>query len=264
MAPDPSRSSPILVSGGTGTLGRLVVRRLGATGRQVRVLSRRKRPVIEGGVAWRTGDLRRGVGIDAAVAQVGTIVHCASSPRGDVEAARNLIEAARRQGRPHLVYISIVGVDRLPLGYYRSKLEVERLVQGSGLPHTILRSTQFHDLILSGCAALARPPIMLVPAGISFQPIDAGEVADRLVELATGSVFGRVPDFGGPQVLSTVELARAYLHATSRRRYVLPVRLPGAVSAGYRRGEHLAPDRAVGRVTFGDFLAERITFAGGA
>jgi uncharacterized protein YbjT (DUF2867 family) len=254
---------PILVTGGTGTLGRLAVKRLRAAGYEVVVLSRRVRGAAEpADDSWRIGDLRTGVGIDAAVAQAQVVVHCASSPHGDLEAARKLVEAAQRMGSPHIVYISIVGVDRVPLGYYRSKLEVERLIKNCGLPYTILRSTQFHDLILRGCASLARPPVMLVPAGVSFQPIDAAEVADRLAELATAPPAGRSPDVGGPQVLSTGSLAHAYLQASHRHRPLLPVRLPGAAFAAYRRGEHLAPRRAVGRVTFGEFLSERVSSLG--
>jgi len=126
------------------------------------------------------------------------IVHCATG-LGDVAAARHLIAAARRAGRPHLAYISIVGVDRIPFGYYKSKLAVERQVESSGLPWTVLRATQFHDLILGGCQALAGVPVMLVPGRVAFQPIDAGEVAGRLAELAAGPPAGRVPDMGGPR-----------------------------------------------------------------
>jgi uncharacterized protein YbjT (DUF2867 family) len=248
----------VLVTGGTGTLGRLVVARLAEPGCQVRVLSRR--PPAPGHVAqqWATGDLRTGWGIEAAVAGTDTVMHCASSARGDAEATRNLIEAARKAGARHLVYISIIGVDRVPLSYYRAKLEAERLIENSGLPWTILRTTQFHDLILRGLEALARLPAVLVPARTSFQPIDAGEVADRLAALATGPPAGRVPPMGGPQVRTSADLARSYLAASGRRRPVLPLLLPGAVFAGYRRGGHLAPGRAVGRVTFEQFLARRI------
>jgi uncharacterized protein YbjT (DUF2867 family) len=246
----------ILVTGGTGTLGRLVVRRLVAQGRPVRVLSRRPPPAGRGPIGWATGNLRTGRGIDAAVAGIDVIVHCATG-LGDAGAARHLIESARRAGAPHLAYISIVGVDRIPIGYYKSKLEVERLVEDSGLPWTVLRATQFHQLILRGCQALARLPVMLVPAGTAFQPVDAGEVAGRLAGLATGPAAGRVPDTGGPEVRDAADLARIYLEACGRHRPVRPVRLPGAAFAGYRRGGHLAPDQATGLVTFAEFLAER-------
>jgi uncharacterized protein YbjT (DUF2867 family) len=184
------------------------------------------------------------------------IVHCATG-LGDAGATRHLIESARRAGSPHLAYISIVGVDRIPIGYYKSKLQAEGLVENSGLPWTVLRATQFHQLILRGCQALARLPVMLVPVGTAFQPVDAREVASRLAGIATGSAAGRVPDIGGPEVRDAADLARTYLEAHGRHRPVRPVRLPGAVASGYRRGAHLAPDHATGRVTFTEFLAER-------
>jgi uncharacterized protein YbjT (DUF2867 family) len=248
----------ILVTGGTGTLGREVVAQLLDAGHEVRVVSRRAWPA--GGLARVTSmavDLRGGEGLDAAVAGVDAIIHCATSARGDVQAARNLIGAARRANVPRLVFISIVGVDRVPLRYYRAKLLVERLIEQSGLEWTILRTTQFHELVLRLAQAAARLPVMIVPAATSIQSIDAGEVAGRLVELATAGRAGRVPDMGGPQVRTTRDLAHAYLRASDRHRLVLPVRLPGAVFRGYRRGGHLAPERAVGRVTFEEFLAER-------
>jgi len=246
----------ILVTGGTGTLGRVVVQRLTDQGRQVRVLSRRPPPAERGTAAWFTGDLRAGRGIDAAVAGADVIVHCATG-LGDVGSARHLIDAARQAARPHLVYISIVGVDRVPVGYYKSKLAVEQQVESSGLPWTVLRATQFHQLILRGCEMLACFGVMPVPSGTAFQPIEAGEVAERLAELSTGPAAGRVPDMGGPEVRAAADLARSYLDARGRHRRVLPVRLPGAAFAGYRRGDHLAPERTVGRVTFAEFLAER-------
>ncbi|HSV64403.1 MAG TPA: NAD(P)H-binding protein [Mycobacteriales bacterium] len=258
---------PILVTGGTGTLGRVVVGGLVEAGREVRVVSRQPRP--GGGSAAVTSlavDLRGGgagsgggggAGVDAAVAGVDTIIHCATSPRGDVELSRHLAEAARRAGVGHLVYISIVGVDRVPLGYYRAKLAVERLVEASGLGWTILRTTQFHDLVLRLFGLAARLPVMLVPGGVSVQPVDVREVAARLVELALGPPAGRVPDMGGPQVRAAADLARAYLRASGRRRLVLPVRLPGATFAAYRAGGHLTPDHAAGRTTFEEFLEAR-------
>jgi uncharacterized protein YbjT (DUF2867 family) len=247
----------ILVTGSTGTLGRAVVPRLADAGHRVRSLSRRPPPPASPAGAWATGDLRRNVGLDQAVAGMDVIVHCASAPRGDPAAARNLIAAARRAGAPHLVYISIAGIDQVPLGYYKAKLATERLIEASGLPWTILRATQFHELILRLCEALARPPVMLVPAGFRFQPVLAAEVADRLAGLAGQPPAGRVADMGGPQVRGIGDLAASYLRASGRRRRVLPVPLPGRAFAGFRRGGNLAPDEATGTVTFEGFLAGR-------
>ncbi|PZT69981.1 nucleoside-diphosphate sugar epimerase [Streptomyces sp. SW4] len=247
----------ILVTGGTGTLGRLVVERLRADGHEVRVLSRHSRP--------HAVDLREGgPGLDAAVAGVDAIVHCASSPRGgDERAAANLVAAARRAGVRHLVYISIVGVDRVPFGYYRSKHTVERLVEESGLGWTVLRATQFHDLLVMVFQALAKPPVMLLPAGVRDQPVEVAEVAGRLAELAVGEPAGRVPDLAGPEVRTFESLARAYRAATGRRRAVVNVPLAGKAYRAFRSGGHLAPRRAVGKGTFEEYLARRFGGAGG-
>ncbi|MFB7617331.1 SDR family oxidoreductase [Kitasatospora sp. NPDC056181] len=245
----------ILVTGGTGTLGRLVTERLRADGHEVRVLSRHSQPYAV--------DLREGTGLAEAVAGVETIVHCATSPRGgDEQAARHLIGAARRAGVRHLVYISIVGVDRVPLAYYRAKLAVEKLVEESGLGWTLLRTTQFHDLILELLQASAKLPVMLLPSGVADQPIEVAEVAARLAGLAAGEPAGRVPDMGGPAVRPFPELARAYLRATGRRRPLLNVRLAGRSYRAMRAGGHLTPERAVGEGTFEQFLSGRFPAEG--
>ncbi|MDX3135127.1 NAD(P)H-binding protein, partial [Streptomyces europaeiscabiei] len=235
----------ILVTGGTGVLGRPVTERLRAEGHEVRVLSRHAQP-------YAVDLLAGGSGLDAAVAGVDTIVHCATSPRGgDEKAAENLIAAARRAGVRHLVYISIVGVDRVPFGYYRSKLAVERLVEGAGLGWTILRATQFHDLVVMLFQGLSKPPVMMLPAGVSDQPVAVAEVAERLAELAVGAPAGRVDDLGGPEILTFPQLAHAYLAATGRRRPLLNVPLFGRAYRAFRSGGHLTPGRAVGKGTFG-------------
>jgi uncharacterized protein YbjT (DUF2867 family) len=246
----------VLVTGGTGTLGREVVNNLLVDGVTVRVLSRRPQLAGSPDVEWTIGDLRKGEGIDEALQGIDTVIHCASR-FSDVASARHLLRGATNAGRPFIVYISIVGVDRVPLRYYRSKLEVERLIERSGLPWTTLRSTQFHNLIAGACRTLARSPVMFMPAQTSFQPIDVKEVATRLVELAGAAPAECVPDMGGPEILGTDNLAASYLDAAGLRRRVVPVRLPGKVFAGFREGGHLAPEHATGTVTFKEFLAER-------
>ncbi|NDZ73029.1 MULTISPECIES: SDR family oxidoreductase [unclassified Streptomyces] len=245
----------ILVTGGTGTLGRLVTERLRAGGHDVRVLSRHSEPYAV--------DLREGGdGLDRALAGVDTVVHCATTQRGgDERSAANLIAAARRAGVTHLVYISIVGVDRVPLGYYRTKLAVEKLVRESGLGWTVLRATQFHDLVARVLGILARLPVVLLPAHARDQPVEVAEVADRLAELARGAPAGRVADMGGPEVRTFESLAHAHLRATGRRRAVVNVPLAGKTYRAFRAGGHLTPGHAVGRRTFEEYLAER--FGGG-
>ncbi|WP_225836661.1 SDR family oxidoreductase [Streptomyces sp. NK08204] len=246
----------ILVTGGTGTLGRLVTERLRADGHEVRVLSRHSPPYA---VDLRAG----GAVLDTALAGVETVVHCASTQRGgDERAAANLIAAARRAGVGHLVYISIVGVDRVPLGYYRSKLTVERQIEESGLGWTVLRATQFHDLMVTLLQALAKPPVMPLPAGLSDQPVEVAEVAAELAGLALAAPAGRVADLGGPEVRTMDSLARAYLRAADRHRTIVNVPLFGRTYRAYRTGAHMAPKRTVGKVTFEEYLARRFGNSG--
>jgi uncharacterized protein YbjT (DUF2867 family) len=94
--------SPILVTGGTGTLGRLVVPRLRDAGYDVRVLTRRGREGTEG-VEFVVGDLATGAGIEAAAVGAETIVHCAGSSKGDEVKAQHLVRAASQAGTRHLV-----------------------------------------------------------------------------------------------------------------------------------------------------------------
>jgi uncharacterized protein YbjT (DUF2867 family) len=259
-------SSPILVTGGTGTLGRLVVPRLRDAGYEVRVLSRGHHDGADG-VEFVTGDLATGDGVDAAVAGAEVIVHCAGSTKGDEIKAQHLVQATSRAGTRHVVNISVVGADRVPMagavdramfGYFGSKLAAERTIAESGVPWTTLRATQFHDLTLTTARQMARMPVVPVPSGFRFQPIDTDEVAARLVDLALDAPAGLVPDMGGPKAYDMVELVRSYLRAVGKRRPIVPVRLPGQAARAFRAGVNLAPDRAVGRRTWEDFLAAQL------
>lgn len=247
----------VLVTGGTGTLGRVVVDRLLERGNEVRLLSRRDQPPGHRKGTWVTGDLRTGACIDQAVAGADTIVHCATSGRGDAAATRTLIDAAKSAGAGHLVYISIVGIDDIPMFYYRAKLQAERLIEQSGMGWTILRATQFHDLVAGAISAQRRLPAVLAPAGVRFQPIDVGDVANRLVGLAERDPSRRVADIGGPQVRTADNLARTWLRSRGIRRPVLQPRLPGKTMRALAAGANLVPGHADGVVTFDDYLANR-------
>ena len=257
---------PILLTGGTGTLGRHVVHRLRDAGCKVRVLSRRSREAEEG-IEFVVGDLTTGEGIAAAVERAEIIVHCAGTSSGDEQKTLNLVRAASRARTRHLVYISVVGADRVPVkstvdramfGYFASKLAAERVVAESGLPWTTLRATQFHDSIFTVARAMSKLPVMPVFAGFQFQPVDADEVAARLVQLALGEPASLVPDFGGPRAYPMAELLRSYLHAMHKQRLILPVRLPGQAARAHRAGVNLTPDHADGKRTWEEFLAAQV------
>jgi uncharacterized protein YbjT (DUF2867 family) len=255
----------ILVTGGTGTLGRLVVPRLRDAGQSVRVLSRQSHAGAQG-IESVIGDLATGEGIESAVSGAEIIVHLAGTRNGDEDKARHLVAAATRTGTPHLVYISVVGAERVPVsspldramfGYFESKLAAERVVANSGLPWTTLRATQFHESLLKLVQQMAKLPVIPVPAGWKFQPVDAAEVAARLVELALGVPSGLVQDIAGPHVYEMAELMRSYLRIRGKHRLILPVWTPGKAARVVRAGANLAPGRAVGR-TWEDFLAGRM------
>ena len=173
-------TSPLLITGGTGTLGRLVVPLLQDAGCNVRVLSRTSHDSGDG-IEFTIGDLATGEGLEAAVGGVETIVHLAGGAKGDDDKARNLVRAAAsRAGTRHLVYISVVGADRIPVvggvdrtmfGYFAAKRAAEKVVADSGLPWTTLRATQVSRIDAEGgpangeAACRAGPGRLPVPAG---------------------------------------------------------------------------------------------------
>jgi uncharacterized protein YbjT (DUF2867 family) len=255
-------ASEVLVTGGTGVLGSRVVERLGSAGIEARVLSR------SGRYGTYKGDLLTGEGLDLAVRGADTIIHCASSPfrkarQIDVDGTGRLLEAAARAGVSHFVYISIVGVDRASsYPYYRTKLEAERVIEGSPVPYTILRATQFYDFVLEAIRLLDRMPVMVVPEGFLGQPIDVGEVADRLVELALSEPAGRVRDVGGPEVRTLTDAVRSYFEVTGRRRKIFEVPLPGKTARALREGALTCPDGAYGKIRWEEFLRGKVRSAG--
>jgi uncharacterized protein YbjT (DUF2867 family) len=242
-----STSAPILVTGGTGTLGRAVVPRLAAHGYDVRVLSR------SGSAGTVPGDLETGEGVEAALDGVGAVLHLATNLRDDTELTRNLVRLAERSGRPRIIYQSIVGIDRIPLGYYGGKRASERIVAESRLRWTVVRATQFHDLVASLFAVQRFSPVVFAPA-FSFQPIDVRDVARRLVDVLETDAAGLVPDIGGPDVRTARDLARAYLAAHGSRRPTVPFRLPGTRFRGFASGANLVPGEPYGRIAFEQYL----------
>jgi len=257
-------TTSILVTGGTGTLGRPVAQRLRDAGASVTVLSRHPRDTAEG-IRYTAGDLSTGEGIETAVRGAEVIVHCACSSKGDEQKTRTLVSAAKHAR--HIVLISVVGADRIPqasaidralFGYFGMKLATERVLEQSGVGWTTLRATQFHDLILTVARALAKLPVIPAPTGSRFQPVDATEVAERMAELALGEPSGLVPDLAGPKIYTVAELVKSYLRAVGKRRPLVPVHIPGQAARALRAGANLAPDCAVGRRTWEQFLADRV------
>lgn len=167
---------------------------------------------------------------------------CAGSGKIGEDSAQicNLVRAAERAGVHHLVNISVVGAARIPvvsgvdraMFAYASQLAVERTVAESGLPWTNLRATQFYDgFILFMVQAMTKLPVVPVPAGFRFQPVDAGEVAAKLVQLTLGPPAGLASDIAGPKTYEAVDLLRGYLKAVGKRRLIVPGPVPGRGAA---------------------------------
>ncbi|WP_135535759.1 SDR family oxidoreductase [Halostella pelagica] len=249
-----------LLTGATGTLGSALRPRLADAGHDVRAASRS--PPSDGDAEWVELDLADGSGVDAAVADVDVVVHAATAPRGDSEAVdvrgtERLLAAAAEAGVANVLYVSIVGVDEIPLSYYEHKLAAERAVEESDVPGTVLRVTQFHSFIDGLLGGLSRLPVWPLPTRFRLQPIDVGEAADAVVEHATTEPGGRVAPCGGPEVLTLGKIASAYRSARGLRRPIVRLPVPGNVAGGFRAGDGTRPDRAVGTVTWERWLAER-------
>lgn len=257
----------ILVTGGTGNLGGLVVERLLSAGCRMRVLARHLPESRAAGVEYAAADLATGDGVEAALAGADIIVHCAGSSKGDAEKAAHLVQAAKRVNVRHLVYISVVGADRIPVvsgtdrnmfGYFVEKYGAERVIAESGIPWTTLRATQFHDIVLLVAESMAKLPVIPMPKGLRVQPVDAGEVADRLVTLALAEPAGLVPDLAGPKVYDAADLIRGYLEAAGKRRPIVRIGLPGKAAKAMLGGANLDPEHADGERTWEEFLASRM------
>jgi uncharacterized protein YbjT (DUF2867 family) len=251
-------SELILVTGSTGRLGRHVVSELREYGAEIRTVSRSE----QAGRDHLAVDLRADDGLRRALNGVATVVHCAGGRRGDEALAKRLLRSAREAGVDKFVTVSVVGSEAAG-SYGAQKLRVERAVAESGIPWSLQRATQFFDFVAGGIAGLAKLPVLLVPRDFPSRPIDARDLAEKVAALALAAPAGRVPDLGGPEVLTFAELAQLYLQATGIRRRVIELPIG---SAAIREGAMLPTDEAgppvAGGRTWRDWLAEHVEKAG--
>jgi uncharacterized protein YbjT (DUF2867 family) len=157
------------------------------------------------------------------------------------------------------VYVSIVGVDKHPMKYYRAKRAAEGLIEVSGLPYSILRTTQWYELVAYMLDRITKFGVSFAPKGFSFQPLAATEVATRVARIAGSKPAGMLPDMGGPEVRTIDDLARTWAKVTQRELRLVRLPVPGRVGRAFRAGLNLAPERAVGRTTWESWLAKNMT-----
>jgi uncharacterized protein YbjT (DUF2867 family) len=257
----------VSVTGATGTLGRAVIHALHEAGHQARVLSRRAAPPMRAErrrpsspeASWFTVDLATGEGLVPALDGAYAVIHAASDPRQpeavDLFGTQTVLEAAHRVGVRHLILISIVGVDRIPSKYYRAKHVAEQIVEAGSLRYSILRCTQFHPFLDQQFSALARVPFVFpVPRSFQIQSVDTREAADRLVRAIEDGPRGRLPDFGGPDVLTLDTAAELWVAARGISKRVVAVPIPGGLARAFREGHNVAPNGARGRITWTEWL----------
>lgn len=241
----------VAVAGGTGLVGRHVVAALTGAGHDPVVLARSR------GV-----DLTSGAGLEEPLRGVGAVIDVSNvstaSRRASVafftSSTRQLLDAGRRTGVAHHVALSIVGIDRVGVGYYAGKLAQEGLVLAGPVPATVLRATQFHEFT-GRVLARTRGPLAVVPR-MRVQPVAAREVGQVLAELAVTEPAGRVADLAGPAKHDLVDLARQLVRARRSRRRVWAVRLPGAAGRAMAGGALLPTGPGPrGRQSFDEWLA---------
>lgn len=253
----------VLVTGGTGVLGREVVSRLLEKGYTVRIMSRSPRHDMTH-VEWAQAQMLTGEGLPQALQGVDAIVHAATDTRlgkTDIEMTHRLLEQAKAAGVGYFLYISIVGSDKTSFSYHKVKVACEALARDSGIPWSSLRFTQFYEFIDVILHTLTRLPIGFVPMDWKSQPVDVGEAADQVVRVVGERPLGLLPDVAGPEVLTFKEMLREWKQAHGSHKLVLPLPLPGELSAAARKGLLTSPNARVGKMTWAQWLRRRYSHA---
>ena len=240
----------IVVIGGTGLIGSKVVEKLKQKGHEAIAAAPNK------GVNTITGE-----GLKEAMAGAQVVIDLANSPSFEDKAVleffetsgRNLFAAETAAGVRHHVALSIVGTDRSDNGYFRAKVAQEKLIETSGIPYTIIRSTQFLDFLGAIAASSADGNNVRISPGL-FQPIAADDVAPIVAEVALAAPRNGIVEIAGPERAPFNEIIARYLKAIGDPRKV--VRDPEARYFGGRVEEHsLVPlgEARLGRIAFDEW-----------
>lgn len=245
----------VLVTGATGQLGLALLKQLKETDYQIKLTSRRKLENFN--FEWVYSDFLTGKGLEEAISDVDVIIHTATSPRKDsdiidVSGLKKLLEMS--QDIKHFIFPSIVGIEDIPMKYYRNKYQAEKLLKNSSVPHTIVRATQFHSFVEN--LFLSKPLFKryLVPGQIKFQSVDVGEYAAHLIQLINLGPHGKTDDFVGPEILTLREMAELKIKVNNEPNKVVSLSFPGKLHRAFLDGKNTNDHRKVGKVTFEEFL----------
>ncbi|MGV8093151.1 MAG: SDR family oxidoreductase [Mangrovibacterium sp.] len=250
----------VLITGGTGTLGREIINQLTRNDFQISVLSSKDKPELPKTVEVLKGDLTDPASLPNAISEAEVILHCASNPMNpkvvDVTGTRNLIKAIKPNRLKHFIYISIVGVDQSDYPYYQAKYEVEKMIIASGLPYSILRATQFHDLVLHRLIVPADQSNNLqivIPANMRFQSIDIREVTGKIKELLDHGPVNSTISIGGPEIFTLEEMTQIYLNVFGKQKKI-KCNPEDQSFASFKSGINLCSDQRYGQITWEEYL----------
>lgn len=257
----------ICVAGGTGQVGREVVRRALAQGHSVAVLSRNPPPpgTIADGVIYFRGDVTTGEGVLESLAGADVVIDCLEGQSGKAlrqfaAGGAMLVSAALEAGVAKGVLLSIVNCDQTSYRFYRSKADKERVYARAALETAAVRSTQFHSLVARLFSAGSRAGLVPVVRGARLQTISQGDVAAALLEEALAPASGqqhRLRTIGGREIQDMKSMAQTWKRVTGAKGLVAALPLPGPMGTFLREGRNLVPGQAYGRETFEAWLAKR-------
>ncbi len=182
---------------------------------------------------------------------------CATDPNEPLIVDLGQIEYLSTHTDAHLVYPSIVGCDLMAWPYYEAKTACEESLQSRATRWTIMRATQFHQLIWGWYTAPTGWPWLGVPAETRYQVLDPTAFADALAGAVAEGSLGRLPDIGGPFAYDARELARSCQRAIGSKRPVLTYNQRGLYGTALRAGANLTPNRAGGE-TWNEFVARQM------
>ncbi|MCZ9881227.1 SDR family oxidoreductase [Arthrobacter sp. B2a2-09] len=257
------------VAGGTGQVGREVVRLALDAGLDVIVLSRRPpsgtSPVHHDGARYFRADVTTSAGLAEALQGADVVIDCLEGQFGKArknfaDGGARLLAAAAGAGVRKAVLLSIINCDRSNAAFYVSKADKERVYALSALETVVVRATQFHSLVTAVFQAGAKVRLIPVFKGARFQTISPSDVASELLAEALGEPSAerhRTRTIGGPDIRTMRELAGIWRKATGHAGRIVEVPLPGEMGKYLRNGLNLVPSQRTGTDTFESWLAKR-------
>jgi uncharacterized protein YbjT (DUF2867 family) len=252
-------SLKVLVTGATGQLGLALLKQLKDTDYQIKITSRNKPENVN--FDWVYSDFLTGEGFEEAINDIDVVIHTATSPRKnsdiiDVSGLKKFLDLS--QDIKHFIYPSIVGIEDIPMKYYRNKYQAEYLLNNSSVPHSTVRSTQFHSFVEN--LFLTKPLLKryLVPGDIKFQSVDVEDFAAHLIQMINVGPQGKTADFGGPEILTLREMAKMKIKVNNESNKVVTFSFPGKLYRALVEGKNTNEHQKAGKITFGEFLRNRV------